>query len=154
MTWGPLLLSATTVRTGVAEELVDVLGTFTHAKSREGSQISATALGRYPPTVAAKLFPTFCDVLRIMLANVGLACFRSGAEMSAVLSSYSYSDGSSWLLLLLLRSRDEDGGLTELEAPDTLLLRLALGAPSLKMCTVSVADDTQSRVEVELKDML
>jgi hypothetical protein len=35
-----------------------------------------------------------------------------------------------------------------------LLLRLVLGAPSRKMWTVSVADETLRSVEVELNDML
>jgi hypothetical protein len=37
---------------------------------------------------------------------------------------------------------------------ETLLLRLVFGAPRRKMWTVSVADETLRRVDVELKDML
>lgn len=58
MICGPLLLSATTVRTGPADAAFGERGTFTQAKSRDGSHISATALGRYPPTVAANDLPT------------------------------------------------------------------------------------------------
>jgi hypothetical protein len=43
----------------------------------------------------------------------------------------------------------------EFVGPDEmLLLRLVLGAPSRKMWTVSVAEDTLNKVDVELKDML
>jgi hypothetical protein len=37
---------------------------------------------------------------------------------------------------------------------EILLLRLVLGAPSRNIWTVSVAEETLRRVEVELKDML
>jgi hypothetical protein len=46
MIWGPLLLSATTVLMGPDDALFGDRGIFTQAKSRDGSQISATALGR------------------------------------------------------------------------------------------------------------
>ena len=143
------MLKATTVRIGPVDEPVVERGTLTHAKSREGSQICDTVLGRYPPTVAANDLPTVCDVRRIMLANVGFMGFRSGPELSAMLSSYS--SGTSSLARLLLRPL-EDGGLPGID--DTLFVRAALGGPSRKMWTVSVAEDTHSRVEVELKDML
>jgi hypothetical protein len=87
-----------------------------------------------------------------MLAKVGFSGFRSVAEASAVLVPNS-SDISS-LVRLLLRWCD---ALMEFVGPeDMLLLRLelVLGAPSLKMWTVSVAEETLRSVEVELKDML
>jgi len=149
MTCGPLLLNATTVLIGPVFELLADRGILTHAKSRDGSQISATALGRYPPTVAANVFPTFCDVRRIMLAKVGLFGFLSGIAASVMLSSYS--SGTSSLARLLLLPRDE-GGLPGNEV--MLLLLPALGVPSRKIWTVSVAEDTQRSVDVELKDML
>lgn len=86
-----------------------------------------------------------------MLANVELAGFRSVALRSAVLSSNSYSDGSiSWLPRLLLRSRVE-GGLVE---DERLFFRLVFCGLRRKMWTVSVAEDTERSVDVELKDML
>jgi hypothetical protein len=149
MICGPLLLSATTFLTGPDEELLGDRGILTQAKSREGSQISDTALGKYPPTVAAKDFPTVCDVRRIMLAKVGLIAFRSGDATSAVLLPNSSS--SSWLARLLLRWCDAAIGFV---GPEDTLLLLLFGAPKRKMWTVSVAEDTLSRVDVELKDML
>lgn len=131
------------------EELVGERGILTHAKSREGSQISATALGKYPPTVAAKDFPTVCDVRRIKLPKVGLMGFRSGVDTSAMLAPNS--SAVSWLVRLPLRAWDAPMGLL---GPEDTLLLLLLGAPKRKMWTVSVADDTLSKVDVELKDML
>lgn len=84
-----------------------------------------------------------------MLAKVGFIGFLSGLELSAMLSSYS--SGTSSLARLLLRPLDE-GGLPGID--ETLFARPALGGPSRKMWTVSVAEDTHSRVEVELNDML
>ena len=46
ITCGPLLLSATTVLMGPDDGPVEDLGILTQAKSRDGSQISATALGK------------------------------------------------------------------------------------------------------------
>jgi hypothetical protein len=131
------------------EEVVGERGILTQAKSREGSQISATALGRYPPTVAAKDLPTVCDVRRIKLPKVGFIAFRSGVETSAVLAPNS-SDVSS-LAKLLFRLCEEPVGRV---GPDDTLLLLLLGAPKRKMWTVSVADETLSKVDVELNDML
>lgn len=100
--------------------------------------------------MAANDLLTFCEVRRIMLAKVGFMGFRSGEEISAALAPNSSKFSS--LTRLLLRSRDADKGL--LGPEDTLLLRLLFEAPRRKMWTVSVADDTLSKVEVELKDML
>ena len=142
-------MSATTFLTGPEDKLVGERGILTQAKSRDGPHISATALGRYPPTVAANDFPTVCDVRRIKLPNVGLMAFRSGDVISAVLVPNSSS--VSWLARLLLRAWDAPMGLL---GPEETLLLLLLGAPKRKMWTVSVADDTLSKVDVELKDML
>jgi len=86
-----------------------------------------------------------------MLANVGLSGFLSDAVASVVLSSYSEVSLVSSLLGLVLRSREIEDGLTW---EDILLLRLALWGPRRKIWTVSVAEETQRSVEVELKDML
>jgi hypothetical protein len=152
MIWGPLLLSATTVLIGPDAALFGERGIFTQAKSRDGSHISATALGRYPPTVAANDLPTVCDVRRIILAKVGLRGFRSVTDISAVLFPKS-SDMSS-LVRLLLRWWDADADAELVGPEEILLLRLVLGAPRRKMWTVSVAEETLRRVDVELKDML
>lgn len=145
-----MLFNATTVLIGPDEAALGDRGILTQAKSREGSHISATADGRYPPTVAAKDLPTVCEVRLIMLASVGFKGLRSGAETSAVLAPKSSAMSS--LVRLPLRWWDAARGLVGPE--ETLLLRLVFGAPSLKMWTVSVADETLSSVEVELKDML
>jgi hypothetical protein len=85
-----------------------------------------------------------------MLAKVGFSGLRSVGDKSAILPPKS-SDMSS-LVRLLLRWCDEDA---EVVGPDEmLLLRLVLGTPNRKICTVSVAEDTLRRVDVELKDML
>lgn len=85
-----------------------------------------------------------------MLANVGFRGFRSAADMSAVLLPKSSAISS--LVRLLLRLCDAD---VELVGPEEmLLLRLVLGAPRRKMWTVSVAEETLRRVDVELNDML
>lgn len=86
-----------------------------------------------------------------MLANVGLSGFLSDAVASILLSSYSEASLVSSLLGLVLRSREIEDGLTW---EDILLLRLALGTARRKIWTVSVAEETQRSVEVELKDML
>ena len=86
-----------------------------------------------------------------MLANVGLSGFLSDTVASVVLSSYSEVSLVSSLLGLVLRSREIEDGLTW---EDMLLLRLALGEARRKIWTVSVAEETQRSVEVELKDML
>jgi hypothetical protein len=150
MICGPLLLSATTVLIGPDVALLGDFGIFTQAKSREGSQISDTAFGKYPPTVAANDFPTVWDVRRIMLANVGFAGFRSGVGISPMLSPNS--SVVSWLTRLLLRPRVTEGGPVGPE--ETLLLRLECGVSRRKMWTVSVADETLSSVDLELNDML
>ena len=85
-----------------------------------------------------------------MLANVGLIGFRSGETTSFALESTSSKFSS--LTWLLLGSREADTGLFGPE--DTLPLLLLLCAPRRKIWTVSVADDTLRRVDVELKDML
>lgn len=88
-----------------------------------------------------------------MLANVGFNGFRSAAEASAVLDPKSSPMSS--LVRLLLRWCDVD---MEFVGPEEiLLLRLvlpALGVPSRKTWTVSVAEETLRRVDVELNDML
>jgi len=75
---------------------------------------------------------------------------RSDGVISAVLAPYSSRFSS--LALLLLRWRDADRGLFGPE--DMLLLRPLFESPRRKIWTVSVAEDTLSRVDVELKDML
>ena len=58
-------------------EFADVaFGILSQAKSRVGSHISDTAVGRYAPTDAATVVPTFWDVLLIIPMNVPL-CFLS-----------------------------------------------------------------------------
>lgn len=84
-----------------------------------------------------------------MLAKVGCNGFRSGAAMSAELAPKSSK--SSSLTLLLLRSRFPERGPLW---PEEILLRLACGVPKRKMWTVSVAEETLSKVEFELNDML
>lgn len=76
-------------------------------------------------------------------------------------SKLALSLGSSDVEGLTLRSRDQgaedvvwfgdEGGERE---EDPLLLGLCCGADNLKMCTVSVADETHNRVEAALKLML
>lgn len=100
--------------------------------------------------MAAKDLPTVCEVRRIILANVGFNGLRSVAETSVVLEAKSSAMSS--LARLLLRWCDAD---VEFVGPEEmLLLRLVLGAPRRKMWTVSVAEETLSRVDVELNDML
>lgn len=128
MICGPLLLSATTFRTGPDDDVVGERGILTQAKSREGSQISATALGKYPPTVAANDFPTVWDVRLMILPSVGFNAFRSGADTSAVLAPNS-SDASS-LADMLFGWLGEPAGRV---GPEDTLLLLLLGAPNRKM---------------------
>lgn len=143
------MLSATTFLTGPDEELVGERGILTQAKSREGSHISATALGKYPPTVAANDFPTVWDVRRIRLPSVGFNAFRSGTDTSAVLVPNS-SDASSLADILFAWLGEPMGRV----GPEDTLLLLLLGVPKRKICTVSVAEETLSKVDVELNDML
>ena len=84
-------------------------------------------------------------------------CFREEAEndsapleVDRVRSSWE-SEGAG--LRLWSRVRDEeDEGRTAEEA--SLPFRCCAAGPSLKMWTVSVAEETQRREEVVLKDML
>ena len=86
-----------------------------------------------------------------MLANVGFIGFRSDVAIIEPSSAYSDDSGTSSLPKLLLRSREEEEGLT---CPDMLLLRLAFRGMRRNIWTVSVADETHNSVEVELKDIL
>ncbi len=73
-------------------------------------------------------------------------------------SKFALSLGSSEVEELMLRARpvfgdcrgDEGGETACVPLPSCVLL---LGGASLKTCTVSVADETQSRVDVALKVM-
>ena len=128
------------------------MGIFNQAKSRAGSHISDTADGRYAPIEAAKVVPTFWDVRLIMPSNDPLCFLPFVLTESEVLLPDRVR--SSWESLppgLRLRSR----WLGEMESiEDSSPLRGCGGAPSLKMCTVSVAEDTHRREEVVLNDML
>ena len=58
-------------------------GILHHAKSRVGSHISATAVGRYAPAAVASEEPTFCEVRRIMPISVPLCLRKAAAEMES-----------------------------------------------------------------------
>ena len=79
---------ATTLLSGAVEPMTPpcadggALGIFNHAKSRAGSHISDTADGRYAPTEAATVVPTFCEVRRSMPISVPL-CFRAFVDMES-----------------------------------------------------------------------
>jgi len=76
---------ATTLFTGAP---VFDRGVRTHAKSRAGSQISVTALGKYPAARVTNVEDTVCDVRLIkdiqfgFLARAAVVLAKSGVEMS------------------------------------------------------------------------
>ena len=132
----------------VGEDGVGDLGILHQAKSLEGSHISATAEGRYAPTDVASEDPTFWDVRRIMPRNVPL-CFLLIELLSGEAVEFSICE--SLIAGLKLRSRrisePEDGG------GDGSIDGRRWDPPNLNMCTVSVAEETQRREDVVLKDM-
>ena len=159
MTWGLLLLIATTLRSEVVLPSADAppalladFGILHQAKSRAGSHISATAVGRYEPTEVASDAPTFCDVRRIMPIRVPL-CLRDSADvvMSLPLGN---SACESLAAGLVLRSLSVIAPMPELLGGERSIDGRRCAPPSLKMWTVSEAEEMQSREEVVLKDML
>ena len=158
MTSGLLLLIATTLFRGAVELKTPpcadggAFGILSHAKSRAGSHISDTADGRYAPTEAATVVPTFCEVRLIIPMSVPLG-LRALAEtvLEPLLVDFERSSWESLPPGLILRSRCL-GDVESVEASSPF--RDGGDALSLKICTVSVADDTHSKDDVILKDML
>ncbi len=158
---------ATTVRKGPVDVVdEDDLGIFSHAKSRIGSHISETAVGRYVPTDAASWVLTFCEVRRIMPKMVPL-CLRVEVEEGSVGSSVAVGDGvfsgGGGRSLVWEGEREEDEVRLVVVVVVVVvgdfssgmsLIWLVPGGLSLKICTVSVAEETQRRVEAALKAML
>ncbi len=166
MIWGELLDMATTLRRGTAPPirapLVTLfgLGILMLAKSRCGSHISVTDCGRYEPTAPATLRPTSCEERRSMPPKVPLCLFvlgpasgvspPRGDEPVLLLGEYS--------LLSMLRDRDQRfargvSGVSGSATADPPAL--AAGALTRrKMWTVSEVDETHSKVELRLNDML
>lgn len=139
----------------------DMRGILTQAKSRAGSHISVTELGRYPPTRAARDRPTFCEVRRIMLASVW-EVGRDGGEGSLVGVPKSSLLGEG--LLSRFDPKDSPRGLGGCSASIGLDgselgelwpwgLKGDCWAMRRKMWMVSVALDTARRDDVELNDM-
>ena len=157
MTWGLLLLIATTLLTCTVdpdtpdEGVCCDFGIFNHAKSRAGSHISDTAVGKYAPIDAATVVPTFCDVRLIIPIRVPL-CFRceAGTDCEPWLIDLPSSDSLPPGLRLLSRVVGDEDRAEVSSAP----FGRCGEPPSLKTWTVSVADETHRRVEVVLKAML
>lgn len=151
MTCGVVLLIATTLLNEPDVGDVLALGILIQAKSRAGSHISVTPLGKYPPTAVARLDPTFCEVRRIKPMNVPfglLSPTEVGIPDSSISSLGSTGDSLPSLHRRFLKNPSSLPG-DEVES--------ALGGdwgPNLKIWMVSVADETHSRVDVILKDML
>ena len=157
MTCGLLLLIATTLRSDVvfpsaddAPVLVADLGILHQAKSRAGSHISATAVGKYEPTDVAREAPTFCEVRRIMPMKVPLCFLDDATGLLSLPNSACESLAAGLVLLSLSLSAPSP----ELVGGERSIEGLRCDPPNLKMWTVSEAEEMHSNEEVVLKDML
>lgn len=121
-------------------------GSLIQAKSRAGSHISLTPLGRYPPTLAATAPPTFWEVRRIMPIKVPL-CFL--AEESEPASPPVSSSSCECAYALGGEEWSRAGGEYDEDPSDDGPCLV-----NLKIWTVSVDEDTHRSVDVVLKDML
>lgn len=142
---------ATTLLKETVVDEVFAFGILIQAKSRAGSHISVTPFGKYPPMVVARLVPTFCEVRRIRPMKVPfgfLALTEDASSESFISSPGSTGDSLPWLQRRLSKKPGD------LLGGDTGSTNGEVCGPSLKIWTVSVADETQRRVEVTLNDIL
>lgn len=146
-----LLLIATTLRKKFGEAPAEGLGSLIHAKSRAGSHISATPLGRYPPIVVARLVPTVWDVRRIRPIKLPFGLRAATEDEGSGSSPSSASSIGKSLLWLKRRLLKKLGDVSGEDGSSDIDGRCG---PSLNICMVSVADDTHSKVDVTLNDML
>ena len=102
MTSGAFSPIATTLLTGLP---LRPLGILTQAKSRDGSQISVTAEGRYPAARETSEVETFCDVRRTMDMKPGERKGLADESADGEASRLELEEGSEEPVGLILRSR-------------------------------------------------
>lgn len=134
MTWGIVPDNATMLR-------APLVGSRRKAKSRDGSHISVSVLGRYPPTECVRLFVRCIDRFRRLEETLLLFFFSMNA-------SYPLSRSCAPSLLSIDAGGLDGGSPLEDELPCEVD---DFCEPSLKMWTVSCAELTANNDDTTLK---